>query len=195
MVAAQATLPPARDRILEAAERVVTDVGPAHLTLELVAQAAGMSKGGLLYHFPSKESLLVALAKRYVDGIERSIETAKAALPGDMGAARDLKACVLGVLGTDASSKAMGAVLLAAAANDLVLLEIVRERIALHTRELASGEVNFARAAVVTLAIDGLKTRESLRISPFTEEQRAQVVHELLAIADESGRRSSIENS
>ena len=39
-----------------------------------MAQAAGVSKGGLLYHFPSKESLLGALAKRYVDSMEHCIE-------------------------------------------------------------------------------------------------------------------------
>src|SRR5687767_14471935 len=47
---------PARERILEAAERVVGDVGAARMTLEGVAQAAGVSKGGLLYHFPTKEA-------------------------------------------------------------------------------------------------------------------------------------------
>ena len=60
MVADQANVGSARERILEAAERVITEVGAAHLTLDAVAQAAGVSKGGLLYHFPSKESLLVA---------------------------------------------------------------------------------------------------------------------------------------
>src|SRR5262245_16643152 len=49
---AHAVQVPARDRIVEAAERVVTDIGAARLTLDGVAQAAGVSKGGLLYHFP-----------------------------------------------------------------------------------------------------------------------------------------------
>src|SRR5690242_2095382 len=54
MVEAHAAPGPARDRILEAAERVVAEIGAARLTLDVVAQAAGVSKGGLLYHFPSK---------------------------------------------------------------------------------------------------------------------------------------------
>jgi AcrR family transcriptional regulator len=187
MVAAQAALAPARERILEAAERVATDVGPAHLTLELVAQAAAVSKGGLLYHFPSKESLLVALARRYVETSQRCIEDAKRGLP-ESDPAREIKACIIGVLGTDARTKAMGSVLLAAAANDFGLLDVIRERIAAHTRELADTQAQFARAAIVTLAIDGLKMRESLRISSFTNEQRAQIVQELLAIADAAYR-------
>ena len=189
MVEAQTALSPVRDRILDAAERVVGDVGAARMTLDVVAQAAGVSKGGLLYHFPSKESLLGALAQRYVANMEHCIESAKSDL-GQGDHSRDLKACVVGLLSTDARSKAagMGAALLATAANNLTLLEVIRERIAAYTAELAASDADFARAAIVTLAVDGLMMRESLRISSFTEEQRARIVQELLKIADESYR-------
>lgn len=186
MVEALTAAGPARDRVLEAAERVVTEVGPARLTLELVAQAAGVSKGGLLYHFPSKELLLIALANRYVQSLQQRIAHAKDSIAaGDV--ACEAKACIVGMLGSDARSKAMGATLLAAAANDLGLLEVIREHIARQTELLAgSAGANFARAAIVTLAAEGLKMRESLRISPFDDAQRERIVNELLKIADEA---------
>jgi AcrR family transcriptional regulator len=187
MVEAHAVPGPARDRILEAAERVVAEVGAARLTLDVVAQAAGVSKGGLLYHFPSKESLLGALAQRYVQSMEQCIEAAKSGI-SEQDQSRDLKACILGILGSDPRSKAMGAALLATAANDLTLLEVIRERLAAYNQELAASSADFARAAIVTLAIDGLMMRESLRISPFTEGERERVVRELMKIADESYR-------
>jgi AcrR family transcriptional regulator len=187
MVGAHAVPGPARDRILEAAERVVAEVGAARLILDVVAQAAGVSKGGLLYHFPSKESLLGALAQRYVQNKEQCIEAAKGGF-SEQDHSRDLKACIVGILGSDPRSKAMGAALLATAANDLTLLEVIRERLVANNNELAESGADFARAAIVTLAIDGLMMRESLRISPFTEDQRAQVVRELMKIADESYR-------
>lgn len=188
MIEPNASVSPARERILEAAERVVGDIGAARMTLDLVAQSAGVSKGGLLYHFPSKESLLGALAKRYVQDMERYIEEAKGGMKE--GESRDLKACIVGILGSDPRSKAvgMGAALMATAANDLTLLEVIRDKIAAYTAELAASKADFARGAIVTLAVDGLMMRESLRISPFTEEQRAQVVNELLKIADECFR-------
>jgi AcrR family transcriptional regulator len=187
MVAEQSGLGSARERVLEAAERVVTEVGAARLTLDAVSHAAGVSKGGLLYHFPSKESLLMALAQRYVDSMQGCISAAKDSInSSDSG--RDLKACVLGVLGSDPRLKAMGAVLLATAANDLTLLEVIRTRIAEHTRELAESNVDFARASIVMLAIDGMKMRESLRISAYTAEQREQIVNELLKLAEEAYR-------
>src|SRR5690349_23344888 len=149
---AAAAVSPARERILEAAERVVGDVGAARLTLDSVAQAAGVSKGGLLYHFPSKEVLLCALAKRYVETMSECVEQAKTDL-GETGG-RDLKACIVGILEQQprAKMRGMGAALLAAAANDLTLLEVIRERIAQYMQQIESSNVDFARAAIVTLA-------------------------------------------
>jgi AcrR family transcriptional regulator len=186
MAELSAAVTPARDRILEAAERVVAEVGAARLTLEVVAQAASVSKGGLLYHFPSKELLLGALAQRYVDNMERCVEAAKTKLAEDVSS-RDLKARVVGMLGRDPRSKALGAALLATAANDLTLLEVIRDCIAKCTKDLEeNSSLHFARAAVVGLAVDGLMMRESLRISAFTDEQREQIVEELIRIADEA---------
>ncbi|NLU82944.1 TetR/AcrR family transcriptional regulator [Rhodococcus sp. HNM0569] len=53
-----------RDRILDALERLLLDVGLAQVTIEAVAAEAGVSKGGLLYHFPSKEALLAGMVRR-----------------------------------------------------------------------------------------------------------------------------------
>ncbi|WP_305091662.1 TetR/AcrR family transcriptional regulator [Prescottella sp. R16] len=53
-----------RDRILDALETLLLDVGVTQVTLEAVAGVAGVSKGGLLYHFPSKESLLASMVRR-----------------------------------------------------------------------------------------------------------------------------------
>jgi AcrR family transcriptional regulator len=186
MVADQSAPAPARERVLEAAQRVVIDVGAARLTLDAVAQAAGVSKGGLLYHFPSKESLLLALGQRYCESLHCCVEVARDSVPEGPG--RELRAFVVGILGDRQRAKAMGAVLLATAATDMTLLEVIRERIAEHMRQLAASSGDFARAAIVTLAVDGLMMRESLRISACTPEQREAIVNELLQLADEAYR-------
>ncbi|MEV7974064.1 TetR family transcriptional regulator [Cellulomonas sp. NPDC089187] len=46
-----------RDRLLDAFEQVLIDHGSRAATLDAVAAAAGVSKGGLLYHFPNKAAL------------------------------------------------------------------------------------------------------------------------------------------
>jgi AcrR family transcriptional regulator len=59
-----ATTGSAQDRILDAAEDLITTEGVSGFTLDAVAQAARVSKGGLLYHFSSKDSLISGLQRR-----------------------------------------------------------------------------------------------------------------------------------
>ena len=54
----------ARERILNAAEARLLAGGPGGLVLDAIAADAGISKGGLLYHFGSKEALVEGLCDR-----------------------------------------------------------------------------------------------------------------------------------
>ena len=54
----------ARDRVLDAYETLLIEQGPGAATLDAVAAHAGVSKGGLLYHFGSKEHLADGLLER-----------------------------------------------------------------------------------------------------------------------------------
>ncbi|HJR74414.1 MAG TPA: TetR/AcrR family transcriptional regulator [Luteimonas sp.] len=60
-----------QDALLDAAVAVVGRQGIANLTLEAVAAEAGMSKGGLLHHFPSKDRLVEALVLRTAENSRR----------------------------------------------------------------------------------------------------------------------------
>jgi AcrR family transcriptional regulator len=44
-----------RDRILDAAEAVILESGGRNFTLDAVAGRAGISKGGLVYSFATKD--------------------------------------------------------------------------------------------------------------------------------------------
>ena len=57
-----------RAKLLEAATRQIVTQGFHSLRLESVAREAGVTKGGLLHHFPSKVALLEGL---YEDGAQR----------------------------------------------------------------------------------------------------------------------------
>ncbi len=53
-----------RDRILDSLQDILVGEGYSAVTLEAVARDAGVSKGGLLYHFPSKAAMLTGLIER-----------------------------------------------------------------------------------------------------------------------------------
>ncbi|PRD41632.1 hypothetical protein C5748_20360 [Phyllobacterium phragmitis] len=54
------------EQILDSAEEVLFSKGVSGLTLEAVARHAGISKGGLLHHFPSKGVLETGIEQRFV---------------------------------------------------------------------------------------------------------------------------------
>jgi AcrR family transcriptional regulator len=56
--------PAARETVLDAFERILVHDGERAATLDATAKAAGVSKGGLLYHFASKEALVAGLIAR-----------------------------------------------------------------------------------------------------------------------------------
>lgn len=57
----------ARDRVLDAFETLLISHGERGATLEATATLAGVSKGGLLYHFGSREALSLGLLDRFAD--------------------------------------------------------------------------------------------------------------------------------
>lgn len=75
-----------RTFILEAGSRVVQRDGVTALTYESVAQEAGLTKGGLLYHFPSREALLLALHEYVAGQWEAAMEADAGGAAGEVDA-------------------------------------------------------------------------------------------------------------
>lgn len=68
--------PSNRDRLLAAAVELIVAEGLTALTYDRLAAAARVSKGGLLYHFPSKRELTAALIEHALDEFEAGVQTA-----------------------------------------------------------------------------------------------------------------------
>lgn len=71
-----------RDRILDAFEDLLAEHSERAATLEAVAARAGVSKGGLLYHFASKDALVDGVLERFAADLERDVEHMRAAPDG-----------------------------------------------------------------------------------------------------------------
>ncbi|WP_324795135.1 TetR/AcrR family transcriptional regulator [Streptomyces cyaneofuscatus] len=71
-----------RTQILEAATRVVEREGVKSVTFDSVAAEAGLTKGGLLYHFASRDDLVQAIHEHLADEWEAQMAAA-AGKPAD----------------------------------------------------------------------------------------------------------------
>lgn len=65
--------PRARENVLDAFEQLLVDDGERAATMDATARAAGVSKGGLLYHFASKDALEHALLERLVTLVDADL--------------------------------------------------------------------------------------------------------------------------
>lgn len=74
--------PSARDRVLDAFEELLAEQSERAATLDAVAARAGVSKGGLLYHFASKEALVGGVLERFSGLIAEDVERMRAAPAG-----------------------------------------------------------------------------------------------------------------
>ncbi|MBT2266093.1 TetR/AcrR family transcriptional regulator [Rhodococcus erythropolis] len=67
------------NRILDALEELLLKRGLSGVTLENVASQAGISKGGLLYHFQTKDAMIEAMVRRLCQRAEHLRARAAAA--------------------------------------------------------------------------------------------------------------------
>ncbi|NKC31723.1 TetR/AcrR family transcriptional regulator [Falsiroseomonas selenitidurans] len=147
-----------RTRILDAAEAIVQARGVPALTLESAARDAGISKGGLLYHYASKEALLAAMLGRLAEVMEADFAATLAAQPEGRGrAARALLASALKepVAACVLQDRA-AAVFLAAFHHDPALLDPVRAVFARMRAAIAADGLPPGVGQAIMCATDGL---------------------------------------
>ncbi len=63
-----------RERILEAAERLFAEKGFHETAMDEIVRASKVSKGGVYFHFPSKEELFFALLDKLADALQREVQ-------------------------------------------------------------------------------------------------------------------------
>ena len=164
-----------RDKILTAATDVIRHSGVANFTLENVADGAGVSKGGLLYHFASKDDLIVALLDQALVATEVEIEARAAELDGIPGAFAI--AYLDYVREPNRPEVEFASSLLAAAAIDPQLLASARASFARWSERLASQDgISEAAGLLARVVSEGIWMIDLFGLAPPTEAQRADVL-------------------
>ena len=164
---------PSRERILRAATELAREVGPAHLSLDAVAARAGLSKGGLLYSFPSKAKLLEAVVEEYMKDHERAMEVQETLQTGEKNRVARAFLDVYRVK-TDDEPPACG-VLAAMAENPDFMIPVRHYHRALLDRMQRDTSDRDA-TLIVYLAIAGLESGKLFECEILTEEEQHSVL-------------------
>ncbi|GAB3704094.1 TetR/AcrR family transcriptional regulator [Corynebacterium nasicanis] len=83
-----------RDLILDTAVELVGRHGLEGLSFESLATAAGLSKSGIIYHFPSRHDLLLGIHRHLATTWERELEELAGAPAAELSPTERLRAVV-----------------------------------------------------------------------------------------------------
>ena len=164
-----------RARLLDAAAAVVRRHGAKALTLDAVAAEAGVSKGGLLYHFKTKRDLLDAMLDGWLEEFASEIGAGSGSFAAGYVRASDMS-------GWAAAERATEFALLAAMVEEPGALERVRERYGEWQARIADAD-DPVRATLARLAADGLWLADLLGLAPPTGDLREKVLERMLDLA------------
>jgi AcrR family transcriptional regulator len=181
-----------RERLLAAAVQVAIRDGVLATTLEAVAKEAGVSKGGLLHHFASKDDLIAAMLQHYSLRVQHALEAAMAHDENPQG--RFFRSFVRTILEPALAGESVGpgladlprfmTAILTAAANNPKLLAPLRARMTgMRERLLAEG-ANGLRQVALWPAIYGLLLWKHLGVIEDDDPLRQAMIQELLALAE-----------
>ncbi|OIK09074.1 hypothetical protein BIV60_24940 [Bacillus sp. MUM 116] len=164
------------EELLDAASRVINTKGFSHFSLANVAEEAGVSKGGLLHHFPNKRALIQGQLNSVLEKYSRSLEE-KSALDSNPG--HTLRAYI------DVSLKdpeQMEAGLLAAIATDPELLKPVQDHYLIWQKRVEEDGLDPVLATIIRLAIDGLWFCDMFGLAPLDNDFREKVLDKLYSL-------------
>lgn len=84
-----------REQILGVAVRLVGTGGLEGLSYESLADAAGLSKSGIIYHFPSRRELLLGVHRHLAAAWETELEEIAGAPAADLSGSERLRAVLI----------------------------------------------------------------------------------------------------
>ncbi len=167
--------------ILEAADQIVQRDGVAHLTIEAVAREAGLSKGGVLYHFASKEALVNGMIALLLEDFDRDL--AQALTQEDNSSGQWLRAYISASSNLPEEEYDPNIGLIAAIGTDPCLLKPIRESYRTWQERVEHDGLPPALATILRLAVDGLWFADFLGFASPQGKLREEVIQTLLKMA------------
>ncbi len=165
-----------RELILKSVSQIVHEEGVEKLTLEAVAKRAGISKGGLLYHFPNKDTLILGMIDQLSNHFVEEFNKRAAADHHSKG--KWTRSYLDTSLFGDSD---MYDLYTAAHFTNPEMLQRLQDEYSEIQNKIENDELDPVRSTIVRLAIDGLWFAEMCGLAPPKGELRQKVIEELKA--------------
>lgn len=197
-----------REKICEAAIRTASRDGLLAMTLDNVAKEAGVSKGGVMYHFPTKDDLVRSMLEYFSAQLEQQVMRRIADDPQPRFRwARAMLSCAFPDPNADASQDELFSpeiidrfllTALAAAVNSPGLIEPLRQVGVRVRQRLLSDPQDGLEQLLVWLALDGLFLWQFVGMLDRDDPLYAKIIEDLrskVASCTSAGSETMLQHS
>ena len=171
-----------KKQILNAATKLINEEGIFALTLESVAKLAGVSKGGLLYHFPSKEALLEGIVNFLIQGFTDDMNSAAQEDHDQKG--KWTRAYTALTFNQENDAIDLNTAFLSAIATNPELLKPMAESLEKLHWHIENDGLDPTIATIIRLAVDGMYFNQLFGMN-LKEDAREQVFNYLIDLTRE----------
>ena len=171
-----------RELIFKACSQILRREGLTNLTLQAVASEAGISKGGLLYHFETKEALIEALFEYHNNIFEERLKELVSLEVESPGAYLRAYAKASVEQMADPENAKLYASLFAAEEKYASAHKLMRQKYIGWQREINQCGLDLDWATVLRFAVDGLWFSEMHQYAPPQPEHREKIVEIILQL-------------
>jgi len=176
-------------KLLDAAAEVVRSDGVSNLTLDRVAEAAGVSKGGLLYHYGTKQELIAAMLDRTLVRADTQLDELANSNGRTTGA---FAQAYLDYVRADQPAELDSAtgIFASAALDDGDLTPAHTQFATWQDRLLTNDGLDPTLALLARVVGDGLWLIDLFGLAPPSEDQRTELIDLVVSLIDEADQVS-----
>lgn len=172
----------ARELLLNLMLEIVRKEGATRLTYDNLVAKSNLTRGGIMYHFPSKQSMLEGLVNHYV-ALDMKRTTERWNLYGSTPDGL-LKAEIECAMEANTSEQNLASALLPVIATNPALLDDVRSQVRARYDMLHDTKMGFERAALVLMALDCFEMSKAFGIEMMNAKQRKKFLTFLLKLSE-----------
>ncbi len=175
----------AKAKLLESAKKILKEEGYEKFTLDSLAKRTGVSKGGVLYHFPTKEMLIQEIIQNLIIRFENRLNSENNETDSSFWTLRYFQATLADLEDSDLQSSGIIAAL---ASNPHLLLPLV-EKYTVWKQKFKKEKIDQSIADILRFAADGIWFNEVFGLSVLSQKEKKKILEKAGKLAGGKNER------
>jgi AcrR family transcriptional regulator len=168
--------------ILQNAMEIIQDHGIKNLTLEKVAKKSKISKGGLLYHFPTKESIINEIIANMLSKFEAKLRNSMEVNQSQDWSLNYLKSTFEDLHENQFQSSG----LILALAEQITQMELLRKKYKEWDKQMSTNKSKSVNSIILRYAAEGIWFCETFGLSKLSQKEKKKLLEQAEKLGNEN---------